>query len=127
MHPLTSARCLFHNCSSVNNNKRKKSRNFFCAFGDCGYIGHSYIMIGYLNIDNKGNVYSNSSATTPVNNARIITCVNNTPVVTAGGKREKAPERDAVTVLGARPIYQKTTEVRDVKSSRNRLLHSCYD
>jgi uncharacterized protein YunC (DUF1805 family) len=48
-----------------------------CAFGDCGYTDydkyyidhdyhdHGYIMIGYLDIDIKGSVYSKSSATTP--------------------------------------------------------------
>jgi hypothetical protein len=42
---------------------RKNRANFFCAFVDCGYtdydeyyIDHGYIMIGYLDIDNKGNV-----------------------------------------------------------------------
>jgi hypothetical protein len=64
-------------------------------------------MISYLDINNKGNVYNNSSATTPVNSIRVVTCIDNTPVVTAGGKREKTPEQDAVTVLGARPIHQR--------------------
>jgi DhnA family fructose-bisphosphate aldolase class Ia len=64
-------------------------------------------MIGYLDIDNKGDVYNNSSVTTPINSFRVVTCVDNTPVVTAGGKREEAPERDAVTILGARPIHQR--------------------
>jgi hypothetical protein len=113
MHPLTSARCLFHNCSSVNNKREeKKSWNFFCAFADCDYTDyheyymdhnyndHGYIMIGYLYIDIKGNAYNNSSATTPVNIVCVVTCVDNTLVVTAGGKREEAPEGDAVTVLG---------------------------
>ncbi|KAK1691976.1 hypothetical protein QYE76_008673 [Lolium multiflorum] len=49
----------------------------FCASGDCGYTDyneyyinhddHGYITIGYLDIDIKGNVYSNSSAITSVN------------------------------------------------------------
>jgi hypothetical protein len=88
-----------------------------CAFNDCGYTNyneyyinhdyHDYIMIGYLDIDIKGNVYSNSSATTPNNSVRVITCIDNTPIVTTGGKREDAPEEDAVTVLGARPIHER--------------------
>jgi hypothetical protein len=92
---------------------RKRIAQFFCAFGDCGYTDyaeynidhdyhdHSYIMVGYLNI------YSNSSATTPVNSVCIITFIDNTPAVTARGKREEAPEEDAVTVLGSRPIHQR--------------------
>jgi hypothetical protein len=64
-------------------------------------------MIGYLDIDIKGNVYNNSSATTPVNSVCIVTCVDNTPIVTARRKREEAPEGDAVTVVGARPIHQR--------------------
>ena len=44
-------------------------------------------MIGYLNIDIKVYVYSNSSATTPVNSVRVVTSVPDTPAVTAGGKR----------------------------------------
>jgi hypothetical protein len=53
-------------------------------------------MIGYLNIDNKGNVYNNSSATTPVNSVRVVTCIGNTPVVTAGGKREDTGGKKAI-------------------------------
>jgi hypothetical protein len=64
-------------------------------------------MIGYLDIDNKGNIYSNSSATTPVNNVHIINNIQDTPAVTAGGKKEEAPKGDAVTVVGARPIHKK--------------------
>jgi hypothetical protein len=94
-----------------------KITQFFCAFNDCGYtdygeyyIDHDYhdygyIMIGYLDINNKGNVYNNSSAATPVNSVRIVNSVHNTPAVTAGGKREEALEGDAVTVLGGRPIH----------------------
>ncbi|KAE8817681.1 putative dual specificity protein phosphatase DSP8 [Hordeum vulgare] len=89
---------------------------FFCAFGfvwfhhprrshiDHDYLDHGYItMIGYLDIDINGLVYSNSSATTPVNSVRVVTSVHATPAVTAGGNREetrKAPEEDAVTTLG---------------------------
>jgi hypothetical protein len=95
--------------------EKKKPRNLFCAFGDCGYTDydeyyidhdyhdHDYIMIGYLYIDIKGNVYNYSSAITPVNSVCVVTCV----VVTARRKREEAPDGDAVTVLGARPIYQR--------------------
>jgi hypothetical protein len=62
-------------------------------------------MIDYLDINNKGNVYSNPSVITPFNNVRVVNSVHDTPTVTAGGKRENEPERDAVTVLGARPIH----------------------
>jgi hypothetical protein len=64
-------------------------------------------MIGYLNIDNKGNIYSNSSATTLVNSVRVVNSVHDTPDVTAGRKREEAPEGDAVSVLGAILIHQR--------------------
>jgi hypothetical protein len=102
---------------STTTKKRRKNHAFFCAFGDCGYNDydeyyidhdyhdHGYIMIGYFDIDIKGNIYSNSSATTPINSVRVVTCVDNTPIVTAGGKKKEAPEGDAVTVLGARPIH----------------------
>ena len=33
---------------------------------DHDYLHHAYITIGYLDIDIKGNIYSNTSATTPV-------------------------------------------------------------
>jgi hypothetical protein len=66
---------------------------------------HSYIIISYLDIDNKHNVYRNSSAITPVNNVRIINIVHDIPDVTAGGKREEALEGDAITVLDARTIH----------------------
>jgi hypothetical protein len=99
--------------------QKKKIAHFFCAFGDCGstdydvyyidhdYHDHNYIMMGYLDIDNKGNIYNNSSVTTPVNIIRVVNSVHDTPAVTAGGKRKEAPERDTVTVLGARPIHQR--------------------
>jgi hypothetical protein len=51
--------------------------------------------------DIKNNVYKKSRA--PVHNILVVTCVHATPVVTAGGKREEAPEGDAVTALGAEP------------------------
>ena len=54
---------------------------------DHDYLDCGYIMIGYLDIDIKGNVYSNSSATIPVNSVRVVTCVHATPAATAGGKR----------------------------------------
>jgi hypothetical protein len=60
-------------------------------------------MTGYLNIDIKNNVYSNSRA--PVHGVLVVTCVHATPAVTAGGKREEAPEGDAVTTLGAKPVH----------------------
>ena len=79
---------------------------------DHDYLDHGYItMIGYLDIDINGYVYSNSSATTPVNSVRVVTSVHATPAVTAGGKRgqtRKAPEGDAVTALGA-----DTSAIRD--------------
>jgi hypothetical protein len=54
-----------------------------------GYNGHDnldgYIMIGYLDIDIKNTVYSNSR--TPVIIVRVVTCVHATPAVTGAGKR----------------------------------------
>jgi uncharacterized protein YunC (DUF1805 family) len=54
-------------------------------YNDHENLDHGYIMIGYLDIDIKNNVYNNSS--TPVNSIRVVTCVHATLVVTAGGKR----------------------------------------
>jgi hypothetical protein len=51
------------------------------------------MMIGYLDIDNKGNVYNNSSAITPLNSIRVINSVHDTPAVTAGG-REKRHQKE---------------------------------
>jgi uncharacterized protein YunC (DUF1805 family) len=63
------------------------------GYNDHNNLDHGYIMIGYLDIDIKNTVYSNSK--TPVNIICIVTCVHATPVMTAGGKRGetgKAPE-----------------------------------
>jgi uncharacterized protein YunC (DUF1805 family) len=63
------------------------------GYNDYDNLDQGYIMIGYLDIDIKNTVYSNSR--TPVNSVRIVTCVHATPTVTAGGKRgetRKAPE-----------------------------------
>jgi uncharacterized protein YunC (DUF1805 family) len=63
------------------------------GYNDHDNLDHCYVMIGYLDIDIKNTVYSNSR--TPVNSVCIITCVHTTPAVTAGGKRGetgKAPE-----------------------------------
>ena len=87
-----------------------------------GYIDHYYHDHGYLDIDNKGYVYSNSSATTPVNSVRVVTCVPDTPAVTAGGKRGETI-RDTVDDGGEK----EATEAQDFKSSRKRPLHSRYD
>jgi hypothetical protein len=49
-----------------------------------------------------GYVYSNTTATTPVHSVHVITCIHNTSVLTAGGKRgenRKALEEDAVIAL----------------------------
>ena len=68
---------------------------------DHDYLDHGYIiMIGYLDIDIRGCVYSNSSATTPVNSVRLVICVHDTPVVDAGGNRGEDRED---TALGADP------------------------
>lgn len=146
-HPLTSARCIVHDCSSVIYN----IAHFFAPPALCGfiihddytidhdYLDHGYItMIGYLDIDINGYVYSNSSATTPVNSVRVVTSVYATPAVTAGGNRggdregtrrgrshrpRCRPIRDAVDDDAA----EKATEAQDFKFSRNRPLHSRYD
>jgi hypothetical protein len=53
--------------------------------------------------------------------------------MTAGEKREEAPEEDAVTILGAiidafdDDMEEKMTKAQDFKSSRYRPLHSRYD
>jgi uncharacterized protein YunC (DUF1805 family) len=41
------------------------------GYNDHDNLGHGYIMIGYLNIDIKNNVYINSS--TPVNSVHVVT------------------------------------------------------
>ena len=76
-----------------NKTLRSKSR-IFCAFGAIGYnnhvydnIDHGYIRTDYLDIDIHDIVYNNTSATTLVNNVRVVTRVHATPVVTVGGKR----------------------------------------
>jgi hypothetical protein len=70
-----------------------KTRNFL-RLRLYGYKDHDNLdQIGYLDINIKNTVYSNSR--TPFNSVSIITCVNATPAVTAGGKRGetgKAPE-----------------------------------
>jgi hypothetical protein len=85
-------------------------------------------MIGYLDIDIKNTVYSNSR--TPVHSVRVVTYVHATPVVTTGGKRGRPgrhqrcqPIRDAVDD----DKEEKTMKTHDFKSSRNRPLHSHYD
>jgi hypothetical protein len=63
------------------------------SYNDQDNLDHGYIMIGYLDIDIKNTVYSNSR--TLVNSVRVVISVHDTPTVTAGGKRgetEKAPE-----------------------------------
>jgi uncharacterized protein YunC (DUF1805 family) len=57
------------------------------GYNDHDNLDHGYIMIGYLDIDIKNTVYSNSS--TLVNSVLIVTCVQAAPAVTAGGKRGK--------------------------------------
>jgi hypothetical protein len=54
------------------------------GYNDYDNLDHGYI-IGYLDIDIKNTVYSNSR--TPVNSVCVVTCVHATPAVTAGGKR----------------------------------------
>ena len=103
---------------------------------DHDYLDHGYItMIGYLDIN--GYVYSNSSATTPVNSVRLVTCVHDTPAVTARGNREdrEGTRRGRSHRPRCRPIRdagddgeaEKTTRARYLKSSRNRPFHSRYD
>jgi hypothetical protein len=68
-------------------------RLWLYGYKDHDKLDHSDIMIGYLDIDIKNTVYSNSR--TPVNSVCIVTCVHTTPAVNAGGKRgetRKAPE-----------------------------------
>jgi hypothetical protein len=52
------------------------------GYNDRDNLDHGYIMIGYLDIDIKNTVYSNSR--TPVKSVRVVTCVHATPAVTAG-------------------------------------------
>ena len=67
-------------------------------------------MIGYLDIDINGLVYSNTSATTLVNSVRVVTSVHATPAVTAGGNRGEDREgtrRGHSHPLGANPSETK--------------------
>ena len=70
----------------IQNRRRRTTRHYdqnraiFCASGAIGYnnhvhdnIDHGYIRIDYLDIDIHAIVYSNISATTPVNNVRVVT------------------------------------------------------
>jgi hypothetical protein len=66
----------------------------------------SDVMIGYLDIDINGNVYSNSSATTLVNNVSVVTCVHNTTFRDCGREDRRYIEREAVIVLGTVPVHQ---------------------
>jgi hypothetical protein len=65
------------------------------GYNDQDNLDHDYIMTGYLDIDIKNNVYSNSR--TPVNSVRVVTCVHATPTMIAGGKREET--RKALEML----------------------------
>ena len=93
---------------------------------DHDYLDHGYItMIGYLDIN--GYVYSNSSATTPVNSVRLVNCVHDTPAVTAGGNRgegRKAPEGDAVTALSADQSKTQLMMVRRRRRRKHKSSHS---
>jgi hypothetical protein len=63
------------------------------GYNDHDNLDHGYIMIGYLDINIKNTIYSNSR--TPVHSVRVIICVHTTLAVTTGGKRgetRKAPE-----------------------------------
>jgi hypothetical protein len=69
--------------------------HFFCTSGSSGYNGHdsldhSYITIGYLDVDVKNSVYSNLR--TPINNVCLVTCIHTTLAVNAEGKREETTE-----------------------------------
>jgi hypothetical protein len=65
-------------------------------YNDHDNLDHGCIMIGYLDIDIKNTVYSNSK--TPVNSVRIVTCVHATPAITARGKRgETRKAREVLT------------------------------
>jgi hypothetical protein len=101
-----------------------KIAHFFCAFGSGSYkdhdnLDHGYITAGYLDIDIKNNVYSNSR--TPVNIVRVIICVHDTPAVTAGGKREETGK--ASEVLTHQRRAKKTKKTQDFTSNRNRSFH----
>jgi hypothetical protein len=68
------------------------------GYNDHDNLDHGYIMIGYLDIDSKNTIYSNSR--TLVNSVRVITCIHATP---AEGREERPgrhqrcrPIRDAV-------------------------------
>jgi uncharacterized protein YunC (DUF1805 family) len=63
------------------------------GYNDHDNLDHGYIMIGYLDIDIKNTIYSNSK--TLIHSVCDVTCIHATLDVTAGGKRGetgKAPE-----------------------------------
>jgi hypothetical protein len=49
------------NCNDTYNRTHGSGQNIVCLVD---YLDHGYITIDYLNINIKGNVYKNSSATT---------------------------------------------------------------
>jgi hypothetical protein len=73
-------------------------------------------MIGYLDINNKGNVQLHIR-----NIGHVIGTVHDTPAVTIG-REEKAPKRNVDADKAS-----KATEAHDFKSSRSRPLQSCYN
>ena len=87
--------------------------HFFAPPALCGFIihddhtiDHDYLDHGYIDIDTHDHVYSNTSATTPVNSVHVVTSIHATPAVTAGGNRgetREALEGDVVTALGVYP------------------------
>jgi hypothetical protein len=77
----------------------------------------------------KNNVYNNSR--TPVNSVCVITCVHDTPAVTVGGGREEIGKEPEVLTSSMTHLMmmerRKRKKAQDIKSSRNRPLHSSYD
>ncbi|XBI96480.1 hypothetical protein VPH35_032756 [Triticum aestivum] len=89
-HPLTSARCIVHVCNSV-------IALFFCASG-------------FVQLHHPRRPHHRPRLPRPRlhhhDRVCLVTCVHDTPAVTAGGNRgegRKAPEGDAVTALTADP------------------------
>jgi hypothetical protein len=67
------------------------------GYNDHDNLDHGYIMIGYLDIDIKNIVYSNSR--TPVNSVRVVISIHDTPAVTAGGKRGETGRHQSIMIL----------------------------
>ncbi|KAE8779666.1 putative receptor-like protein kinase [Hordeum vulgare] len=72
-------------------------------------------MIGYLDIDINGFVYSNSLTTTPVSSVRVVTSVHATPAMTLNRSR---PVREQTLADWAFPLLSQRKKVLGIVDPR---------